>query len=163
MSDGSEVIYESKEWNKSKDTALEKKLTEKLTIINIEEDENSIKISDNINSDTTKIEIKSEPIINVQLLKSFRSTIYDNFDELYARHLKLKYVYVEVDIKEEFNKHTENLLDERYICRNKLLDAIDTFGYKFMLNKKDKYEYSGWTKFTDEAFNYRPHQPCIIS
>jgi hypothetical protein len=155
MSDGSEVIYESKEWNKSKDTALEKKLTEKLTIINIE---NSIKISD-----TIKVDNESEPIINVQLLKPFRSTIYDNFDELYARHLKNRYIYVEVDVKEAFNKHTENLLDEKYICRNKLLDAIDTFGYKFMLNKKDKYEYSGWTKFTDEAFNYRPHQPCIIS
>jgi hypothetical protein len=156
MSDGSEVVYESKEWNESKDSTI--KLSEKTTIINIEEDETTIKISD-----TTHKDNESEPIINVQLLKLFRSTVYDNFDELYARHLKLKYVYVEVDIKEEFNKHTEHLLDERYICRNKLLDAIDTFGYKFMINKKDKYAYSGWTGFTDEAFNYRPHQPCIIS
>jgi hypothetical protein len=157
MSDGSEVIYESEKWNESKDRPI--KLAE-TTIINIEEDENSIKISD-----TTKVENEneSESIINVQLLKPFRSSIYDNFDELYARHLQIKYLYVEVDIKKEFNKYTENLLDERYICRNKLLDAIDKFGYKFMINKKDKYNYSGWTSFTDEAFNYRPHQPCIIS
>jgi hypothetical protein len=116
-------------------------------------------------TEITKIDNKSddESVINVQLLKKYRCTNYDQFDVLYARHLKFIYINVEDDIKTDFDKFTENLLDEKEISRFKLLDAIDNFGYKFMLNKQNKYEYSGWSRFTDEAFNYRPHQPCTIS
>ena len=161
MSDGSEISYESDQNTENveiKDYFIktEGNTAETATIIKIEEDENSIKISDTI-------KVENDPTNTIEVLKPFRSAIYYNFDELYARHLKLKYVYVEVDIKEKFNKHTEQLLDERYICRNKLLDAIDTFKYKSIIIKDIKDDYAGWVRFTDEAFNYRPHQPCIIS
>ena len=72
------------------------------------------------------------------------------------------YEYVETDIKEEFNTFTEHLIDENAISRHQLLDAIDTFKYKYKLLKNTD-NYSNWMRFTDEAFNYRPYQPCIIS
>ena len=143
MSDGSEISYES-------DQNTE----------NVEIKDYFIKTEGNT-AETAAVQWLERTLDEV--LKPVRSAIYDNFDELYARHLKLKYVYVEVDIKEKFNKHTEQLLDERYICRNKLLDAIDTFKYKSIIIKDIKDDYVGWVRFTDEAFNYRPHQPCIIS
>jgi hypothetical protein len=95
-------------------------------------------------------------------LQPFRASNYDKFDILYATHVKRMYLYVEDDIKEEFNTYTKNLINEEAISRFKLLDAIDNFKYKYKL-LNDKYDYSNWMRFTDEAFNYRPHQPCIIS
>ena len=102
-------------------------------------------------------------------LQPFRASNYDKFDIVYATHMKHMYSYVEDDIKEAFNTYTENLIDEEAITRFKLLDAIDTFKYKFQ-NKSiinndtnTNNDYSNWIKFTDEAFNYRPYQPCIIS
>ena len=77
--------------------------------------------------------------------------------------MKRIYLVVEDKIKAEFNKYTDNLIDEEEaISRFKLLEATDTFKYKFIL-VNNKYDYSNWFRFTDEAFNYRPHQPCIIS
>ena len=104
-------------------------------------------------------------------LKPYRSTTYDKYDILYASHLKRMYTYVDDTIKLEFNKFTENLLDEKEITRNQLLNAIDNFPYKYQykINKdenKDKnkvIDFSAWIRFTDEAFNYRPYQPCVIS
>ena len=110
-----------------------------------------------------KVEEKVEELVTItENLKPFRSNNYDKYDILYAAHMKRMYVYVETDIKEEFNTYTENIIDDQAICRIKLLNAIDTFKYKFKLLKNTD-NYKNWMKFTDEAFNYRPYQPCIIS
>lgn len=105
-------------------------------------------------------------------LKPFRSTIYDQYDVLYAVHMKRMYKYVDTTLIFEFNKFTENLLDEHEINRNQLLNAIDNFSYinQYKIDKDENKEdenkvinFTAWMRFTDEAFNYRPYQPCIIS
>ena len=97
-------------------------------------------------------------------LKPFRSTEYDQYDILYAAHMTRMYAYVDANIKLEFNKFTENLLDEKKITRIQLLNAIDTFTYKEENKEENKViDFSAWSRFKDEAFNYRPYQPCIIS
>ena len=126
------------------------------------------KVEDINEEDINEEDIKVDETVTItENLKPFRSSNYDKFDDkfdkLYAAHMKTMYNYVESDIKEEFNTFTENLIDEEEaISRFKLLDAIDNFKYKYKL-LNDKCDYSNWMKFTDEAFNYRPHQPCIIS
>ena len=120
--------------------------------------------------DPTTIQLE-ESVSLENKLKPYRSTTYDKYDILYASHMKRMYTYVDDTIKLEFNKFTENLLDEKEITRNQLLNAIDNFPYKYQykINKdenKDKnkvIDFSAWIRFTDEAFNYRPYQPCVIS
>ena len=73
-----------------------------------------------------KVEEKVEELVTItENLKPFRSNNYDKYDILYAAHMKRMYVYVETDIKEEFNTYTENIIDEQAICRIKLLNAIN--------------------------------------
>ena len=125
----------------------------------------NIKI-DNKSIETESIEtesIETESVETTPVLKPFRSNVYDNYDLLYANHMQYLYTYVELNIKNKFDIFTENLVYEKYINRNQLLNAIDNFKYKFVFTIKNKDEYLGWTKFSDEAFNYRPYQPCIIS
>jgi hypothetical protein len=128
---------------------------------------------DNTNSvntsldDTTKIEEHVEEHVtekknSIENSKPYRAINYDNYDILYAKHVRRLYEYVETDIKEEFTTFTEHLIDDNAISRHQLLDAIDTFKYKYKLLKNTD-NYSNWMRFTDEAFNYRPYQPCIIS
>lgn len=114
---------------------------------------------------TNKIEEKVT-IIEHTKPKIFRCINYDQYDVLYASHMKRMYTYVENNIKIEFTKFTEHLIDEENaISRNKLLDAIDEFKDIFLKNNdtNSNNDYKHWVRFTDEAFNYRPYQPCIIS
>ena len=117
------------------------------------------------------------PLLNS---KPFRCSKYDQFDILYSSHMKRIFENVENDIKDAFTIFTGNLIyEEDAISRFKLLDSIDEFKCTLIYNsilKKDKEDnkdnkdnkywedrFIQWNKFTDEAFNYRPHQPCIIS
>lgn len=128
-----------------------------------EDNTNSVNTSFN---DITKIEeenkIEESKKNSIENSKPYRASNYDNYDILYAKHVRRMYQYVETDIKEEFNTFTEHLIDDNAISRHQLLDAIDTFKYKYKLLKNTD-NYSNWMRFTDEAFNYRPYQPCIIS
>ena len=132
----------------------------------------------NENNEDNKDKCENTKTVNLSetiTLKKYRCANYDQYDILYASHMKRMYINVDETIKNEFNKFTENLLDENQITRNQLLNAIDNFPYKFQYKiKKDGnndgnnddtqlLNYSQWTRFTDEAFNYRPYQPCIIS
>ena len=133
--------------------------------------------------DPTTLQLEETMIL--EKLKPFRSATYDQYDILYAAHVKRMYTYVDDIIVLEFNKFTENLLDEKAITRNKLLNAIENFPYiyQYKINKdmndgkddtdmndgnldnkvNNKVDYTAWMRFTDEAFNFRPYQPCIIS
>ena len=125
---------------------------------------NEVSVANNI-CDTNKIEEKVTITEHIKP-KIFRCINYDQYDVLYATHMKRMYTYVENDIKIEFTKFTEHLIDEENaISRNKLLDAIDEFKHIVLKinNANINNDYKHWVKFTDEAFNYRPYQPCIIS
>jgi hypothetical protein len=118
-------------------------------------------MSEVIATASTKIE---EEVTITETTKPFRGINFDKYDILYAAHMKTMYNYVESDIKEQFNTFTEHLIDEYAICRNKLLDAIDAFKYKYNNTDNDTdNDNRNWIRFTDAAFNYRPYQPCVIS
>lgn len=138
-------------------------------IVNIKNEDNEEIISTSILPIETNIVIDDiSPLIKPKI---YRCIKYDQYDILYAAHMKRMYKYVDDDIKNEFTKFTENLIDgEDAISRNKLLNAIDDFKCTVIYNsiiKKDnkdaEYRFIQWMKFTDEAFNYRPYQPCVIS
>ena len=90
-------------------------------------------------------------------LKSYRITNYDEYDKEYATCMKNIYNYVNPDIKDKFDIFTENLIDDDYISRNSLLDAIRDFTKK----NDDIQKYISWVNFTNEAYNYRPYNCCI--
>ena len=92
-------------------------------------------------------------------LKPYRITKYDEQDKTYATHMKYMYQNVDTNIKEQFDIFTENLLDDEYISRNNLLDAIQ----EFTKQNDNKVSCRSWGRFDDEAFNCRPYQPCCIS
>ena len=103
-------------------------------------------------------EHEPEPVITTStiMLKPYRIIKYDDYDKKYATHMKSMYRNVDTNIKEQFDIFTENLLDDNYINRTSLIDAIHQFTY--YTNKNN-----AWNLFTDAAFNYRPWQPCCIS
>jgi len=125
----------------------------------------AIAIANETTSITTITEVEEKVTITEHIKpKIFRCIHYDQYDVLYATHMKRMYAYVENDIKIEFTKFTEHLIDEENaISRNKLLDAIDEFKHILLKNNDTNNDYKNWIRFTDEAFNYRPYQPCIIS
>jgi hypothetical protein len=88
-------------------------------------------------------------IIHVQLLKKYRVTFYDNYDEMYATEMR-KYV-----IPPAFNDFTDGLMDETHISREKLLTAIGDYNKTHPVHPLA-------SNFEDSAFNYRPYQPCVI-
>ena len=92
-------------------------------------------------------------------LKPYRNIKYDEYDKKYATRMKTMYENVELHIKEQFDIFTEKLIDDNYISRNNLLDAIQDFTKQ----NNNKVKYILWERFTDEAFNYRPWQTCCIS
>ena len=86
--------------------------------------------------------------------KKYRTYFYDQYDTKYATELKhCFYKYVNSSICDQFNKFTENLMDDPQISRSCLLNAIADF---------ETADLRLGTIFTDLAFNYRPHQACVI-
>ena len=76
---------------------------------------------------------------------------YDEFDEMYATRLK------QYSLPDSFHEFTEGLMSEKSISRFKLLDAIDDYK-KAGLHRTNPLPDS----FDNCAFNYRPHQGCIV-
>lgn len=98
-------------------------------------------------------QIKPEPVY-----KKYRinPNLYDHYDTLYAT--KLSEIFqqnIHSDAQESFNLFTENLMENKQISRNCLLDAIRDYE---QTNGCDQLHVS----FTNVAFNYRPYQPCVI-
>jgi len=84
--------------------------------------------------------------------RPYRAAKYDENDEKYATQMKLH------NIPYTFNEFTDDLMDEKYINRFGLLQAIDDYK-KTEESKICPLPHT----FQDAAFNYRPYQPCIIS
>ena len=64
-------------------------------------------------------------------------------------------------LKENFDKFTNNMMKtEAIITRDKLLDTLDAFKVKnyFLVNENAWM----WAPLSNNAFNYRPYQPCVV-
>ena len=90
--------------------------------------------------------------------RNYRGYIFDRHDTDYANTLKRCFTSNDEITRQYFNEVTDNLMDDKQISRNGLLDAIDDY-------KRSGYnvDYPLSTVFTDNAFNYRPWQGCVIS
>jgi hypothetical protein len=91
---------------------------------------------------------------------------YDKYDELYAIELKRHFSRLSEDAQKEFNLFTDNLMVEKFINRNYLLDAITDFKKTdYFKTIKNEYElpHYAWVIFDDNSYNCRPYQPCVIS
>ena len=94
------------------------------------------------------------------------SNIYDNGDELYTFEVKRHFSKLSINAQNEFNIFTDNLMVEKFINRNCLLDAIADFKKtEYFSNIDNEYVLPAfaWSIFDNESFNYRPWQPCVIS
>ena len=81
---------------------------------------------------------------------------YDNHDLTYTNHLKHLFNLCDSKSKEEFNDYNTIMLQDVF-SRFELLDVTDKF------EKIKKTENTRmWDNFVENAFNYRPHQPCCI-
>jgi len=81
---------------------------------------------------------------------------YDHHDINYTNHLKNLFNLCDSKSKEEFNDYNTIMLQDVF-SRFELLDITDTF------EKIKKTENTRmWENFVENAFNYRPHQPCCI-
>jgi hypothetical protein len=85
----------------------------------------------------------------------YRTINKDIYNKMYADVLKKNFQNLTSHIQVDFEKFTQNLMEEEYISRNHLLDAIDDF-YKINFRLCDA-DYN-WSRYTDNAFNYRPYQ-----
>lgn len=86
----------------------------------------------------------------------YRAATYDNFDKIYANKISEYYnMYISKQMKNNFNKFSNNLMNDEYINRYGLLNAISDF------KKTDPYldsiEDPMWSSFEDNVFNYRPY------
>lgn len=91
----------------------------------------------------------------VETILPYRSSIKDDSDKNYATQLRKNFYNLELEIQSEFDKFTQNLMQENYISRNCLLDAIDDF---YRIHFELCSGSMAWCRFTDNAFNYRPYQ-----
>ena len=86
--------------------------------------------------------------------RDYRSQmVYDHYDEKYAASVKRAYAFItDANLKRQFDAFSDGLLQESFINRHVLLDAIRDFALK--VPKTD----GVWGYFTDAAFNCRPWQ-----
>jgi hypothetical protein len=94
------------------------------------------------------------------------SNVYDNYDELYAMEMKRHFSKLSINAQNEFNLFTDNLMVEKFINNNKLMDAIKDFKKtEYFINIDNDFALPAfaWNVFDNESFNYRPWQPCVIS
>ena len=84
--------------------------------------------------------------------KVYRSSHYDEYDQLYADRMR------QFGPHEAFNDYTDGLLDEPYINRHCMLDAISDYRNTELHITRPLHD-----NFLDVAFNYRPYQKCVIA
>lgn len=84
----------------------------------------------------------------------------DKYDEMYATKLNGIFKNLSLETQKEFNEFTNNLMNEKFISRFKLLDAIEDFEKTdnyFNISADDLPDYI-WIQFNNCAFNFRPYQ-----
>ena len=76
---------------------------------------------------------------------------YEKIDKVYAIKIKKDFNNLPLNIQQEFNHYTKNLMDDEYINRFKLLNATDDFSIKYNDICKES-----WANFSIIVFNYKP-------
>ena len=65
------------------------------------------------------------------------------------------------ELKEKFDEFTNNMMTtEAIITRDNLLDLLDVFQVKNYVLVNENV--GMWSRLSDNAFNYRPYQPCVV-
>ena len=81
---------------------------------------------------------------------------YDKHDVDYTTHIKYLFNVCNQETKEEFNEFNP-IMSQDVFSRFELLNITNAF------EKIKKTENTRmWENFVENAFNYRPHQPCCI-
>jgi len=81
---------------------------------------------------------------------------YDKYDVDYTTHLKHLFNLCNQETKAEFNEFNP-IMSQDIFSRFELLNITNAF------EKIKKTENTRmWENFVENAFNYRPHQPCCI-
>lgn len=93
-----------------------------------------------------------------EVIGQFRAITYDQWDTDYAFTLCRSFEGHSKETQASFNAFTNNLMNEKQINRNGLLNAIE--GYDAAAEYKDE---PLMDSFRENAWNYRPNQPCTIS
>jgi len=111
--------------------------------------------------------------LETEISLKYRAAKYDQYDKTYADELRTYFYRLSPEVKTKFNLLTKNLMNDEEINRYCLLNAIDDFVKRYnspnepfhdiddVLEKTYIYNVD-WLAFTDQAFNYRPYQPCIV-
>ena len=81
---------------------------------------------------------------------------YDKYDVDYTNHLKYLFDLCNTETQKEFNNYNP-IMSQNVFSRIELLTITDTFE---QIKKTDNT--IQWEKFVENAFNYRPYQPCCI-
>ena len=89
-------------------------------------------------------------------MKPYREIEYSLYDTTYAQDVRGYYNYFSLDLKKNFDKFTNFLLDEPQINRFCLLTAIAEF-MKSGYNAGQEWP-AIWNCFVDKATNCRPNQ-----
>ena len=65
------------------------------------------------------------------------------------------------ELKEKFDEFTNNMMTKQAIIKSdNLLNILDNFQVKNSeLVAKNSWM---WNRLSDNAFNYRPYQPCVV-
>lgn len=100
---------------------------------------------------------------SIQQMLPYRTATPDQYDTMYATKLLEVFKILSLELKTAFQDFTKNLMDEKQIGRNSLLNAIDDFT-KQQTNIASTLIYDDifWVRFMDLAFNYRPYQGCCV-
>ncbi len=120
-------------------------------------------VNDNVNVD---VDVNVDIVAKLKYRLDSNVYKYDKYDELYAIELKRHFSKLSEDAQKEFNLFTDNLMVEKFINRNALLDAITDFkrtDYFKKIENEFELPHYAWVIFDDNSYNCRPYQPCVIS
>ena len=81
---------------------------------------------------------------------------YDKYDVDYTTHLKYLFNVCNQETQKEFNEFNPIMYQDVF-CRFELLNITNAFE---KIKKTDQTRM--WQNFVENAFNYRPYQPCCI-
>ena len=110
-----------------------------------------------------------DSIQSIQQMLPYRTVTPDQYDTMYATKLLEVFKILSPELQTAFQEFTKNLMDEKQIGRNSLLNAIDDFTKQqsnidsnFINSNLIQNNEIHWMRFADLAFNYRPYQGCCL-